>query len=219
MKILKLTIVTGVILLNSLLIKSQDCVHYTVVQNNIGPASETFGVSLADFDGDDYKDVVIIDAYDDIEIYFNNGDGSFNTTAYSLGGIDRDRFGVQVLDIENDGDMDFVVTPFYSESWGCEIWENDGSGIFSLKQDDIGTHTYGEELAVGDLNNDGYIDIFYPHRYGIEVFLNNGSGTFNSNGQDLETSSEVTETNLKDYNLPLISIILFLKRPQKMLDI
>ena len=178
--------------LSSSFLQAQDCVSYTMLQDDIGNASETFGVSLADFNNDGFMDVVIVDAYDDIEVYFGIGGGNFNTTALSLGGEERARFGVQVLDIENDGDIDFVVSPFYNESWGLEIWENNGSGSFTLKQDNIGTHTYGEEFAVGDLNNDGFADIFYPHRYGIDILLNNQSGVFSSNGQDLDANSAIS---------------------------
>jgi len=93
--------------------KAQDCINYELGQEGIGTLSETFGVSLADFDGDGWLDVVTVDAYDDIEVYFNDGAGLIDTNAYTLG-ANRWRFGVQVIDIENDGDWDFVTAPFSS---------------------------------------------------------------------------------------------------------
>jgi len=187
MKTLKLLLLTTILLFSQLAIRAQDCVDFIDGQNDIGIESPTFGVSLADFNGDGYKDVVTIIAYADIEVYFNNGDGTFNTTAHHYGGSDHTRFGVQAFDIDNDGDMDFVTVPFYSESVGLEIWKNNGTGSFTMVQE-LASYSKGEELAVGDLNNDGYLDIFYPGAWDIYIFLNNQDGTFSSNGQEIETN-------------------------------
>ncbi|NOR87248.1 MAG: hypothetical protein GQ527_06535, partial [Bacteroidales bacterium] len=202
MKTFKTLAIIAVLLLSNLLTKAQDCVSYTEIQDNIGIESETFGVSLADFNGDGYNDVVTIHAYNDIEIYFNNGtgDGSFNTTAHHYGNASRARFGVQAIDIDSDGDMDFLTVPFYSESWGIEVWKNNGGGFFTLVQDNIGNHTRGEELAIGDLNNDGYIDIFYPSQWEIQIFLNDGTGYFIPNGQDEIEASSGVDAALADFD-------------------
>jgi len=165
-----------------------DCVHYTLLQDDIGIDSETFGVSLADFNGDGWKDVVIIDAYNDIEMYFwDPNTNQMGTTAVSLGG-DAWRFGVEAVDIDNDGDMDFVTSPMSSSSGnGIEVWENDGSGNFTLKASNAGgtSNTNGHELAVGDVNGDGFQDIVFPSSgsNGLRILINDGSGNFSSNGQ------------------------------------
>jgi len=165
-----------------------DCVHYTLLQDDIGLDSETFGVSLADFNGDGWKDVVIIDAYNDIEMYFwDTTTNRMGTTAVSIGG-DAWRFGVEAVDIDNDGDMDFVTSPMSSSSGnGIEVWENDGTGNFSLKASNAGgtNATDGHELAVGDINGDGFQDIVFPSSgsNGLRVLINDGNGNFSSNGQ------------------------------------
>ena len=200
MKTLKTLTVLAVFMLSSFLTKAQtDCANFTMVQEDIGEESETFGMSLADFDGDGWKDVVTIDAYNEIEVYFNNGDGSFNTTPTLLG-EDSWRFGVEVIDIENDGDWDFVTSPFSTTSGnGMEVWENDGTGNFTLKADGVGGNASGYEFAVGDLNGDGFTDIFFPHS-DIDILLNDGNGNFVNNGQSGFSVSSAESVALADFD-------------------
>jgi len=175
-------------LLSGTVANAQNCINYALEQQGIGTLSETFGVSLADFNGDSWPDVVTIDAYDDIEVYFNDGTGHIDTNAYTLG-ANRWRFGVQVIDIENDGDWDFVTAPMSSNSYGIEVWQNNGSGTFSLKSDNTANYSSGHELAVGDLNGDGFDDIFFPNSDKVGIYLNDGTGNFIDNGQELSASS------------------------------
>ncbi len=194
--ILWLTVLVSSVFLNA----QTNCANYTILQSDIGPESETFGVSLADFNGDGWKDVVIIDAYDDIEVYFYDvSNNRMGTEALSLGGNSW-RFGVEVIDIENDGDWDFVTSPFSTSSGnGMEVWENDGSGNFSLKADGVGGNASGYEFAVDDLNGDGYTDIFFPHG-DIDILLNDGNGNFISNGQTNLSASSAESVVLADFD-------------------
>ncbi len=176
-----------------------NCVSYTLSQNDIGVSSAAFGVALADFNGDGWLDVVKIDAYRDIEMFFNDGTGHIDTTTHSLG-QDRWRYDVKAVDIDNDGDMDFITCPFSSNSdYGIEIWRNDGQGNFTLINDNLSTYTSGYRLAVGDLNGDGYVDIFFPYD-DIDIWLNNGNGTFSSNGQEDFNVSSAKDVTLGDFD-------------------
>ncbi len=199
MRKFRITILIATLSLSAFLLNAQtNCANFTLSQGDIGIESETFGVSLADFDGDGWNDVVTIDAYNEIEVYFNNGDGTFNTTPITLGG-DSWRFGVEVIDIENDGDWDFITSPFSSTSGnGMEIWENNGTGSFTLK-DNIVNNSSGYEFAVGDLNGDGYTDIFFPHG-DIDIMLNDGTGNFVSNGQTGFYVSSPEAVTLADFD-------------------
>lgn len=82
-------------------------------------------------------------------------------------------FGIAGLDVENDGDIDVAI----AHVAGIDIFENNGSGIFTP-----GTvlTSAGEtrNLVAADLDRDGNMDLVRTEGALISVFLGNGNGTF-----------------------------------------
>ena len=174
-----------------------DCCDYTKTSNQPGVSGETFGVSLGDIDGDGDLDAVVVDAYDDMEVYLNDGTGSF-TYDESYGSSEA-WFGVYLVDVDMDEDLDIIVAAFYSGN-GAQLWLNNGSGSFTFHQGGIASSIATEELGIGDLNGDGLPDIFLPASSGSssQVWLNDGNNFYNSN-QSL-TGSGCTEAALADFD-------------------
>jgi len=174
------------------------CCDYTDTGLYPGEASETFGVALGDVDGDGDNDAVVVDAYDDMEVYLNDGTGTF--TYNQTYGSGQSWFGVYLVDVDDDSDLDIIVSGFYSGE-GCEIWKNDGTGNFTLWQGNIATSISMRNLAIGDLDGDGSLDIFAPaYSSGdTEVWFNDGDGTFENSDQEL-TGSNCTGAALADFD-------------------
>ncbi|MCP4415991.1 MAG: hypothetical protein GY805_05170 [Chloroflexi bacterium] len=134
------------------------------------------GVGLDDFDGDGDLDAVIVCISDDSPkptiIYFNNGSGNF-TDAIELDDQELDGGEVNIIDIENDGDMDIHVYYYPGKN---VVYLNDGDGNFSNNIELMrGT------IGWGDLNSDGSIDIFvkdHENEKVYQTFLNDGTGEF-----------------------------------------
>ncbi len=157
---------------------SAQCCIFTYQQQVEPPTSAaTFGVALGDFDNDGDQDAVAISAYYGVDVYFNNGSGTFTLSAQYATGSNGDFYGVHVTDVDNDNDPDIIAIPFYT-STPLTILFNNGAGVFYPISISSSIATYN--AAVGDIDGDNDIDIFLPNSGGGsgKVFKNNGMGTF-----------------------------------------
>jgi enediyne biosynthesis protein E4 len=105
--------------------------------------------------------------------------------------------GVAILDYDNDGRPDLLVLQGTalgapddkSAACAARLYHNDlvvnADGTRTLKFTDVTeksklcSHGYGMGIAVGDFDNDGFVDVFITH-FGApnQLFHNNGDGTF-----------------------------------------
>ena len=100
--------------------------------------------------------------------------------------------GVALFDYDNDGDLDvFLVQGGAIDGSGpatSRLFRNDltigADGKRTLHFTDVtsragvGLRAYGMGVAVGDYDNDGYLDLFVTSFGGVTLYHNNGNGTF-----------------------------------------
>ncbi len=91
-------------------------------------------------------------------LFRNNGDGTFTDISESSGvAIETNSRGSSLGDIDNDGDLDIIVTNSWADAL---VLINDGSGKFTESHEKTGgSWFYGHGLALGDLDNDGDLDL------------------------------------------------------------
>jgi hypothetical protein len=98
---------------------------------------------------------------------------------------------VKLADVDNDGDLDMLTcndgdlaTTFAST---VSVRLNNGAGVFTVPAGGTGTIAVGQNarcLAVGDVDNDGDLDLVTGNEYSknVSVRLNGGAGSFDDPG-------------------------------------
>jgi enediyne biosynthesis protein E4 len=166
------------------------------------------GVSFADVNGDGLVDIYVCKSGNEEgvsnhnELYINNGDLTFTEKAREYG-IDESTGnsteGV-FFDYDKDGDLDLFLLKNFPKSIGSfnlkenqrlvrdsvggdKLYRNDGnkftdvSAAAGIYGSTIG---FGLGLAVGDINQDGWMDIYVSNDFFERdyIYINNHDGTF-----------------------------------------
>ena len=147
------------------------------------------GIAWLDYDGDDDLDLYLTNGFFAFNgLFQNNGDGTFTDVTYAAGVANGfGNSGVVAGDIDNDGFPDLFLTgegrlvgPVQTPT---RMYHNNGNGTF----DDI-TATAGLpgadtalSAAMGDINNDGFLDIFIASPGHIPFLTGPGTGTSDEN--------------------------------------
>ncbi len=130
------------------------------------------GATDTDLDGDGDIDVIACNRDGDLNIFRNDGKGSFSRVPPATIGITHRAYsGVTTGDLDNDGDLDLVLVG--SDDRG-RLYRNKGDGTFTYLREFSSIDGYMGGFA--DLDNDGDLDLVFA---GDDVsYLNDGTGKF-----------------------------------------
>jgi hypothetical protein len=157
-----------------------------------------------------------------VGVLFGNGDGTFQTAvSYESGGYgsrayyDRGPTLIAVGDVNRDGKADIVVANglvqknrFAQGDALVGVLIGNGDGTFQTpKMYNSGDAWFATSVALGDLNNDGKLDLVVGHADGhfqdhstVGVLLGNGDGTFQT-AQTYSSGGFVANSiTLQDFN-------------------
>ena len=164
-----------------------------------GHAYAGMGVDFADYDNDGLPDIVISDlAYQKYSLYHNNGDGTFTYSSDStgLGSMTflHSGWGIRFLDYDNDGWKDLLVGqahvmdnievnyPQLHYREPMLLARNTGRGFVDVS-DHSGVIFHepwaSRGMAVGDIDNDGRLDVVVLENNGPLHILHNQTDTQN----------------------------------------
>jgi hypothetical protein len=163
----------------------------TLSSNPDGVSSDefyTFSCAFGDADGDGDLDLAVAGGESyysnpaQPRIYYNNG-GMLETLPSWQGTAAIYSYDVNWADFDNDGDLDLV---FAGESNPNYIFENFGDSIsVTPTWQSTDASQYANSLFVGDVNNDGYLDLAISDNSQLggtgkfKIYLNN-NGTMNT---------------------------------------
>ncbi|MFD2824556.1 FG-GAP-like repeat-containing protein [Lacinutrix iliipiscaria] len=165
--------------------------NFTDVAESAGlrPLEQSWSAAFEDIDNDGDLDCVLINHTNTNQIYENNGNGTF-TDITSTSGIatqldDLGTGGIQVMmeDFDNDSYIDLFITSRWTSDKHI-MFKNNGNKTFSEVSGAISAGSLSvQSAAVGDLNNDGFIDVLAGFATGYNspsgnadrLYLNNGN--------------------------------------------
>ena len=141
-----------------------------------------YGMAVADLDGDDDLDLVLLGRPDGlVGVYSNNGNGTFvNRSATSGIANSPSGAGIAAFDYDRDGDLDLFLAQKHHPS---RLYRNDGALAFT---DVSATAGFGFTVpatgtSVADFDGDGWPDLHlctYSSIVPNMLLRNKGDGTF-----------------------------------------
>ena len=164
-----------------------------------GKARSGMGTDSADVDQDGWMDLFVTNLDHEIYAFYkNNGDESFDDIAVPSGVAkvtqSMSGWGLKFVDYDNDGDLDLVVAnghpddliekiyPTVSYREPPLLFHNTGSGLKNVSSESgpvFAAATAGRGLAIGDLDNDGAVDVLISNNNGAPILLRNNVGSQN----------------------------------------
>ncbi len=167
------------------------------------------GVAVADVNNDGWMDIYVCKfLLENVEqrknhLYINNGDLTFTESAEKYGIADIG-YGINAnfFDYDKDGWLDLYIAnqpPNHAAvkkqlkgkkdtKYTDRLYKNNGDGTFTDVTRAAGITNYSFTLSatVGDINNDGWLDIYVACDYEEPdmMFINNGDGTFTNKANE-----------------------------------
>ncbi len=189
---------SGLVAMSSALVGQQFVQETSTRFPNPNPAEYTNQLTIGDIDNDGDLDIMFANGGgfmtpgtpEMVRIFINNGAGFFTDEsedrAGGHGGHTGLHRGVELGDVENDGDLDMILAQDFNRLPNLLI--NDGNGFFSVQGDvRLPALTLSSSRAqFGDIDNDGDLDFYIDNggttnRFGCaqnRIYVNDGNGFF-----------------------------------------
>lgn len=159
-----------------------------------GSEQAGMGVDFGDYDNDGLMDLVVTNFSDDYNALYRNEDGGlFLDVSYKAGLAEptwaKLSWGVQFADLDLDGDLDIAIADGhvypevdrhdfglrYRQPNSAFLNNGDGSFLAVGLSTDSSNAASSRGLAIGDINNDGALDVLIANLDAAPTLLEGGS--------------------------------------------
>ena len=117
------------------------------------------GAAWGDVDGDGWPDLLVTRLGDPVQLFVNQGDGTFVEQSTERGVVASGANGAAFADYDNDGDADLILVSDGPDA----LFRNDGTGRFEDVSESAGIggdDLRGMSAAWGDYDGDGLLDVY-----------------------------------------------------------
>ncbi|CAF2734521.1 unnamed protein product [Rotaria sp. Silwood2] len=157
-------------------------------------------ICVGDLNNDSRMDIVVADrSSDGVGVFLGHGNGTFATMTNYSTGIGSKPWWIALADVNNDNQLDIVSANTFTSSIGILLGHGDGTFASMVNYStEINSQPYS--VAVGDINNDKYLDLVVANWKGsVIIFLGHDSGTFTI-GSILSIGGSPFSIALADFN-------------------
>lgn len=135
----------------------------------------TRAIVAADVDADGDVDLYAANLNAQNELYLNDGNGTFTEYTIQSGAVDEQiAMAAVFFDYDNDGLQDLYLV--HDNNQPNMLYRNMGSTFFANVAEQAGANiaANGMGVDVGDINNDGWLDLYVTNLYENNLLLNLG---------------------------------------------
>lgn len=158
--------------------------------------NDNYGVAIGDFNNDNFPDIYSVSIYDRNRLFINYMDkgklesfrdeaSDWNATGITNGNLEKNnspklQLGVNSADIDNDGFQDVFISSLQGKN---KLLLNTGHESFRDVSVQRGiswnSNDRTNSIIIGDVNNDGWLDLFLVNEYSSNrLLINKGNGYF-----------------------------------------
>jgi hypothetical protein len=161
----------------------------------VGP----IGAAVGDFNHDGKLDLAVSTCIIDnqVSVMLGNGDGTLRPAVnYTVEGCPD---APAVGDFNRDGNLDLVVADPSGSTGAVALLLGNGDGTFQAPVN-IPAEAFSCCVLVGDVNNDGKLDLIMSTVSGVSVLLGNGDGTFQQPPISSSPPAQISAIGIGDFN-------------------